>query len=186
MDPDLVLRSKRGDREAFEALAAAAFPRLYQIALGVLRDPASADDATQQAIIAIWRTLPRLRDPAAFEGWSYRILVRSCYAEAKHRPGWLAATSMSGYDAPLASDDLADVVDRDQLERGFRRLSAEHRAVIVLRYMLDWPLDRVAGTLGIPVGTVDSRLHRALGALRAAIDADARPTRSAGEPRFAR
>jgi RNA polymerase sigma-70 factor (ECF subfamily) len=185
VDQDLVRNAMAGDEEAFDALATAAFPRLFQVALGILREALSADDATQQAIITIWRTLPRLRDPARFDAWAYRILVRTCYAEAKRRRAWLPEAAISGDDIPVAVDDLLGVLTRDQLERGFRRLSAEHRAVIVLRYMLDLPLDRVADALDIPVGTVDSRLHRALKALRAALEADARPARTAGQPRFA-
>ena len=79
-------------------------------------------------------------------------------------------------DAPMVGDGLGPVVDRDQLERGFRRLSIDHRAVVVLHHYLDLPLDEVAIALGVPVGTVRSRLHHAMRALRAALDADARPT----------
>jgi RNA polymerase sigma-70 factor (ECF subfamily) len=75
----------------------------------------------------------------------------------------------------MQSDGSSSVIDRDQLERGFRRLSIEHRAVVVLHHYLDWPLDRVADALGIPAGTVRSRLHHAMRGLRAALDADARP-----------
>ena len=72
-------------------------------------------------------------------------------------------------------EGLSEVVDRDQLERGFRRLSLEHRAVVVLHHYLDWPLEQIAETLGVPTGTVRSRLHHAMRGLRAALDADARP-----------
>ena len=76
----------------------------------------------------------------------------------------------------MAADELNTVVNRDQLDRGFRRLSLDHRTVVVLHHYLDLPLDEVAETLGIPVGTVASRLHYAMRALRAALDADARST----------
>jgi RNA polymerase sigma-70 factor (ECF subfamily) len=76
----------------------------------------------------------------------------------------------------VAPEDVGSVVDRDQLERGFRRLSIDHRAVMVLHHYLGMTLDEVADTLGIPVGTVRSRLHHAMRGLRAALDADARPT----------
>jgi RNA polymerase sigma-70 factor (ECF subfamily) len=78
-------------------------------------------------------------------------------------------------DEPIAAESLGSVVDRDQLERGFRRLSIDHRAVVVLHHYLDLSLDEVAETLGVPAGTVRSRLHHAMRALRAAFDADARP-----------
>ena len=70
----------------------------------------------------------------------------------------------------------SSVVDRDQLERGFRRLSLDHRTVVVLHHYLDLPLDQVAEIIGIPAGTVASRLHHAMRGLRAALDADARST----------
>jgi RNA polymerase sigma factor (sigma-70 family) len=175
MDPDLVTMAQQGDQDAFEVLATLAHPRLYRVALGVLGEAGAADDATQQALIEMWRALPRLRDADKFEGWSYRLLVRACYAEAKRRPKWLPESAIGEAHVPVARDAYLDVVRRDQLERGMRRLCVEHRAVIVLRYMLDLPPEQVADALDLTVGTVGSRLNRALSALRAALDADARP-----------
>jgi RNA polymerase sigma factor (sigma-70 family) len=174
MDPELVARAQQGDQQAFKTLALAAHPRLFRIALGVLGDVQPAEDATQQALIAIWRYLPRLRDPERFDGWSYRLLVRACHTEAKHDPKWLPESAMTGEREPKASDDYLGVVERDRLERGFRRLSVEHRVVIVLRYMLDLPIAQVAEVLDISPKTVTSRQHRALQALRAEIEADER------------
>ena len=176
MDPELVTRAQRGDRSAFEALAAAAYPRLQRAALGVTQDSQAAEDATQQALIAVWRYLPRLRDPHKFDGWSYRLLVRACYAEAKTQPHWLPESVIKGPSEPSGPDETSVVVRRDQLARGFARLSVEHRTVIVLRHMLDLPQEQMAEALGIPVGTVGSRLSRALRALRAALEADERIT----------
>ena len=76
---------------------------------------------------------------------------------------------------PAAQGELESIVDRDQLERAFRRLSLDHRSVVVLHHYLDLTLDEVADVLGVPVGTVRSRLHHAMRGLRAALDADARP-----------
>ena len=142
MDPQLVTRAQKGDRPAFETLAAAAYPRLQRAALGVLQDAQAAEDATQQALIAVWRYLPRLRDPLKFDGWSYRLLVRSRYAEAKQRPRWLPEAAITGANEPRGPDDTSVVVQRDQLARGFARLSVQHRTVIVLRHMLDLPRSR--------------------------------------------
>jgi RNA polymerase sigma factor (sigma-70 family) len=139
-----------------------------------MQDAQAAEDATQQALIAVWRYLPRLRDPLKFDGWSYRLLVRACYAEAKQRPRWLPEAAITGANEPRGPDDTSVVVQRDQLARGFARLSVEHRTVIVLRHMLDLPQEQVAEALDIPVGTVASRLSRALKALRAAVEADDR------------
>jgi RNA polymerase sigma-70 factor (ECF subfamily) len=183
MDPELVTMAQQGDQQAFETLATLAHPRLYRVALGVLGDAAGADDATQRALVAVWRDLPRLRDADRFDAWSYRLLVRACYAEAKRRPGWLPESAIGEADVPAAPDDYHGVVERDQLERGLAQLSIEHRAVIVLRYMLDLPLDQVADALDMSVGTVNSRLHRALKALRAALDADARHATTMTAPR---
>ena len=88
MDQDLVVRVQQGDQRAFEALATADYPRLFRVAHGVMGDRGLAEDVTQQALLDIWRKLRRLRDPAKYEGWSYRLLVRVCYAEAKRQPKW--------------------------------------------------------------------------------------------------
>jgi RNA polymerase sigma-70 factor (ECF subfamily) len=174
MDPDLVVRAQQGDEVAFETLAVASQPRLYRLALGILRDSQLAEDATEQALVDIWRYLRRLRDVSKFEAWSYRLLVRACYAESKRRTKVVATSPMQPTDESHAPDPFLLVADRDQLEHGFQYLSLEHRAVIVLRYLLDLPLEQVAEALDIPVGTVGSRLNRAMQSLRAALDADAR------------
>ena len=175
MDTDLVTRAQHGDEEAFASLAVAVGDRLHAVAHRILRDIDLAEDATQQALLAIWRDLPQLRDPARFDAWSYRLLVRACYAEGRRGHNWTPNMRLLPSDEPMQADGSSAVVDRDQLERGFRRLSIDHRAVVVLHHYLDMPLDRVADTLGIPTGTVRSRLHHAMRGLRAALDADARP-----------
>ena len=175
MDAELIGRAQRGDEEAFASLAVAAGDRLHAVAHRILRDTDLAEDATQQALLAIWRDLPQLRDPARFDAWSYRLLVRACYGEARRTRRWAPNVRLLPVDDPDPSDDVSSVVDRDQLERGFRRLSIDHRAVVVLHHYLDLPLDEVADALGVPVGTVRSRLHHAMRGLRAALEADARP-----------
>ena len=175
MDQDLVKRAQQGDHVAFEALTVASHSRLYRVAHGILRDVHLAEDATQQAFLDIWRDIRRLKDPAKFEGWSYQLLVRVCYAEAGRKPDWVSDSEMLPTDELLVGDAFGVVVDRDQLRRGFQRLSVEHRAVIVLRYLLDMPMEQVAEALGVPPGTVGSRLSRATDSLRAVLEADARP-----------
>jgi len=179
MDRDLVARAQNGDRPAFEALTRANHPRLYRVALGILRDPHLAEDATQQAHLDIWRHLRRLRDVSRFEGWSYRLLVNACYDEAKRKPSWTPESAVQPADEPRAGDAFGAVVDRDELERGFSRLSVDHRAVIVMRYLADLPPEQVAEALDIPVGTVGSRLSRAMESLRAVLESDARPPKVA-------
>jgi RNA polymerase sigma-70 factor, ECF subfamily len=175
MDTELVIRVQHGDEDAFASLAVAAGDRLHAVAHRILRDTELAEDATQQALLTIWRDLPQLRDPARFDAWSYRLLVRACYAEGRRTRQWSPNLRLLPVDQPVP-DGLDVVVDRDQLERGFRRLSLEHRAVVVLHHYLDLSLDEIAETLGIPPGTVRSRLHHAMRGLRAALDADARTT----------
>jgi RNA polymerase sigma-70 factor (ECF subfamily) len=175
MDVDIVIRAQGGDSGAFATLAMESARRLNALAVGILRDRELAEDAVQQALVSIWRDLPTLRDPERFDAWSYRVLVRSCYAEARRRRRRLPELLGVAAREPMAPDDYAAVADRDQLARGFARLSLEHRAVVVLHEYLDLPLESVAHVLGIPAGTARSRFHRAIGALRAALEADGRP-----------
>ena len=172
MDSHLVLRAQRGDREAFSVLVTAIGERMRRVAYGILGDVHLAEDATQQAALGIWRDLPQLRDPDRFEAWSYRVLVRACHSEAREARRWLTAIPTMG-EAELG-DDFASVADRDQLERAFARLPVDQRAVVVLRHYADLPLDAIAIALDVPSGTVNSRLHRAMQALRALLEADAR------------
>ena len=177
MDAELIRRAQGGDEEAFASLAVAIGDRLHAVSHRILRDVDVAEDATQQALLSIWRDLPQLRDPERFDAWSYRLLVRACYAEGRRTRQWAPNLRLLPVDEPVDADDSSRVVDRDQLERGFRRLSIDHRAVVVLHHYLDLPLEEVADALGVPIGTVRSRLHYAMRGLRAALDADARPPR---------
>jgi RNA polymerase sigma-70 factor (ECF subfamily) len=175
MDTDLVVRAQQGDEEAFASLAVAVGGRLHAVAHRILRDIELAEDATQQALLTIWRDLPQLRDPARFDDWSYRLLVRACYAEGRRIRVWAPNLRLLSVDQPTGAGGLSEVIDRDQLERGFRRLSIDHRAVVVLHHYKNLPLDQVAEILGVPIGTVRSRLFHAMRGLRAALEADARP-----------
>jgi RNA polymerase sigma-70 factor (ECF subfamily) len=175
VDTELVMRAQRGDRAAFGLLAADIATRFLAVSRRILRDVDLAEDAVQQALVAIWRDLPQLRDPARFDAWSYRLLIRACYAEGRRTRHWAPNLRVLPADEPASSGDFDAVIYRDQLETAIRRLSVDHRAVLVLHHYADIPLDRVAQILEIPVGTVYSRLHHAMRAMRAALDADARP-----------
>jgi RNA polymerase sigma factor (sigma-70 family) len=175
MDPELVIRAQRGDEEAFASLAVACGDRLHAVAHRILRDVDLAEDATQQALLAIWQNLPMLRDPARFEAWSYRLLVNACYDEGRRSRVWKPNLKVLHDDVAAAPDALGQVHDRDQLERGFRRLSIDHRAVLVMYQYLHLSTDEVGEALGIPAGTVRSRLTYAVRAMRAALEADERP-----------
>jgi RNA polymerase sigma-70 factor (ECF subfamily) len=175
VDTELVRRAQRGDGEAYTLLLANGLAERYLgVARWILRDIDLAEDATQQALLRIWRDLPQLRDPARFEAWAYRILVRACHAEGRRQRRWMPSFGLVSGERGATGDGLDWIVDRDQLESAFRHLSFDHRTVVVLHYYVDLPLDRIAELLGIPAGTVQSRLFYAMRALRAALDADAR------------
>jgi RNA polymerase sigma-70 factor (ECF subfamily) len=175
MERELVERARRGDHDAFSALAGAAIPRLDAAAWLILRDTEQAQDAVQNALVLAWRDLPALRDPDRFGAWLHRLLVRACIDEARRHRRHRTEVTLLDIDRPTPGAGMeSSVADRDQLERGFLRLPADMRAVIVLHHYLDLPLPEVAVTLDIPVGTAKSRLHRALAHLRAALEADGR------------
>jgi len=177
---DLVERARNGDREAFAALVRAAIDRMYALASRILRDSDLAEDAVQGTLMTVWRQLPTLRDPDRFEAWVRRLLVHACYAEARRRRTWAANVRVLPADGPAGPDGLISVVDRDALDRAFRRLSIEQRAVFVLHHHVGLPLTEIAETLGVPAGTARSRLHYATRILRAAVEADAAPVAPEG------
>ena len=175
MQRDLVELAQRGDHDAFASLARTAISRLDAAAWLILGDPDQAKDAVQNALVRAWRDLPTLRDPDRFDPWLHRLLVRACIDEARRLRRHRIDVELIDIDVPAPASGMESVVaDRDQLERGFLRLDPEMRAVIVLHYYLDLSLPDVAVSLGIPLGTAKSRLHRAVGQLRSALDADAR------------
>jgi RNA polymerase sigma factor (sigma-70 family) len=174
VDRSLVERAKRGDAEAFDALARTVGDRCMAIAVRILRDADLAEDAVQAALIVAWRELRTLRDPERFEPWLHRILTNECYAEARRRRRWSADIRILHLESGPEPAGILTVNDRDQLERAFRRLTLEQRAVLVFHHYLDLTAAEVAARLGIPVGTAKSRLHHATIALRASLEADAR------------
>jgi RNA polymerase sigma-70 factor (ECF subfamily) len=175
MDRVLVERAQRGDREAFQAVAFALSDRLFGVAQRVLRDFDGAGDALQVALVRIWRDLPSLQDPERVEAWATRILIRSCHDQLRRdrrtAPGLRVMTLES-----VGADPAGAITNREEMERAFRRLNSEQRAIIVLQYYRDLSLPEIAELLGIPLGTVRSRAHYAKRILRAAIEADSRPT----------
>ena len=180
MQRDLVERATKGDQAAFESLVRLSAGRLFATAYRILRDHHLAEDALQQTLVTIWDELPRLRDPDRFDAWSDRVIVRASVAPARRerRGGPVIRLLPDDADAdPVAAhgaDEFGRIADRDQLERGFRRLTPDQRAILVLQHYNGLSLAEIADVLGIPVGTAGSRIHHASRALRAAIDADDR------------
>src|SRR5262245_39960674 len=175
----------RGDREAFGLLVKSTSDRMYAIATRILRDADLAEDALQGSLITAWRELPRLRDPDRFEAWVRRLLVHACYAEARRRRRWAGNVRVLPVDGPAGADEMLSVADRDALDRAFRRLTVEQRAVFVLHHHLGLALVELADTLGIPAGTARSRLHYATRLLREAIEADLQPVLPESQGRLA-
>jgi RNA polymerase sigma-70 factor (ECF subfamily) len=178
VDRALIEAARSGDEEAFGSIARGMADRLFAVAYRILRDVGRAEDAVQHALVTAWRELPGLREAERFEAWVHRILVHACYAEARQARRWSANVRVLSIDASAEPDTAHRVVLRDALERRFRRLPPEQAAVFVLHHYLGWPLGEIAGTLGVPLGTVKSRMHYAATSLRAALEADART----GEP----
>jgi RNA polymerase sigma-70 factor, ECF subfamily len=175
----LVERARKGDHDAFAELARAAVVRLDRAARLILRDPELARDAVQDGLIRAWRDLPGLRDPAAFDGWLHRLTVNACLDLARRRRRRPIEVELSPIHHPTVADASAGIAQRDQVENVLRSLEPDGRAIVVLHYYLGMSLAEVAATLRIPVGTVKSRLHRALGDMRLAIDSDADEPRRA-------
>ena len=162
----LVERAREGDEAAFTELLDLDGDRCYAIAYRILRDVERAQDAVQQAFLLAWRELPRLRDPERFEVWLHRLVVNACYEELRRYRRWTTHVRALPDDGPGGGDETVSIDDRDALERAFRRLSPEHRAVVVLHHHAGLPLASIAEVAGVPVGTVKSRLHYATRLLR--------------------
>ena len=171
---ELVERASNGDHDAFAVLVGASVARLEAVARLILRDQELARDAVQDAYLRAWRDLPGLRDPERFDAWLHRLTVNACLDALRRRKRRPIEVDLSPIMPPAIGDQTGNIADRDQLERGFRRLRAEHRAALVLHYYVGMSASAMAESLDIPVGTAQSRLHRALAELRAAIAADER------------
>ena len=172
MRTESVQRAMAGDHVAFSELVDLEGDSCYSIALGILRDVELAQDAVQQTFLLAWRDLPKLRDPERFGRWLRRLLVRACYEEARRYRRWsvrIRVLPVDGPDEPTQRDQTLRIADREELEQAFSRLSPEHRAVVILHHQVGLALPEVADIVGVPVGTVKSRLHYATRRLRAAI-----------------
>ena len=155
--------------QAFLRLADEHLDAAYRLARAILHDATDAQDATHDAFEQAWRKWSTLRDPSRFEPWFDRILVNTC--RDRLRSTRRQATDISAEVAITAGDPFGQANDRDLLANAIASLSPDHRVVVALRYYRDLPVDEIASRLGIPAGTVQSRLHYALQRLHAAIDA---------------
>ena len=174
MRRDLVQRAMAHDHEAFTELARLAIDKLYAIARLILHDSDRADDAVQEALVGAWRDIAVLRDPDRFDVWLRRLLIHACYREARKGRQRSLVELHVPVIGPAAPDAIGAVADRDQLEPAFLRLAPDQRAMIVLHFYIGLPVAETADILGIPVGTLKSRLNRTTRAMRATLEAEAR------------
>lgn len=177
-----VTRAMAGDHDAFAALTNANVDRMYSLARGITRDADRAEDATQEALVRAWRELPKLRDPARFQAWLRRLLVNACYDEGRRIRSRAEVVLLSDHH-PAIADESSSVIDRDRLDRAFRRLPIEQRVVTVLNHVEGLTHEEIAETLDLPLGTVKSRARYALAGLRSALEADDRTPIAAPERR---
>ena len=182
MDGDLIEAARNGDRAAYVDLIRVRQDHLFATAQRVLRDIDRAEDALQDALVIAWRDLRGLRDPDRFDAWLQRLVINVCISQATRERRRTSNLRVLPVDGPAGSDDTLSVADRDQLDRGFRRLPADQRAILVMRHYLGYAPAEIAQTLGIPDGTARSRLHHAHRAMRAALEADARSAVKEGRP----
>ena len=171
---ELVERAAEGDRDAFDLLLSDALNRLYAIARLILRDADLAEDAVQEALINCWRELPRLRDVNRFDAWLNRLLVNAATDQhRRHRRFHAVIAPIT--DRRVEPDFAIQVAIADELRVAFDRLALEQRVALVLHHYLGLTAVEIGDALGIPTGTAKSRLHYAMEAMRAAVDANARP-----------
>ena len=185
VDAALIRRAGHGDLAAFDQLVASRLDRCFRLAWAILENEADAADATQDAFMAAWRQLPRLRDPAAFDGWLNRIVANAARMARRHRvrlrevqvrpmtPPVEELATAAIPDPRRDRSDVEAVVERDAIGRAFDRLRPQERAILALHHVDERPVAEIARTLGIPVGTAKWRLHAARRALERAMEAEA-------------
>ena len=150
--------------------------RLDTAARLILRDAELARDAVQEATLRAWRNMSGLRDPGRFDAWLHRLIVNACLDLARQRRSRIIEVELTSLHDAHIGDATSRVTDADYVERMLVLLDPAQRAVVVLHYYLDLSLPETAAALGIPLGTVKSRLGRALEAMRISIAAEADPS----------
>jgi RNA polymerase sigma-70 factor (ECF subfamily) len=169
----LVRRAQRGDLAAFDTLLSGHLDRSFRFACTVLGSEADARDAVQDAYIAVWRQLPRLREPERFGSWLGRIVLNECRQSLRRR-GRVREISLTGLPAELTADrgtraTQADIDDRDALQRAFDHLTIDQRAILAFHHLEEQPVAEIAARLGVPTGTAKWRLYSARRALEHAL-----------------
>jgi RNA polymerase sigma-70 factor (ECF subfamily) len=160
---DLVGRVRAGDRSAFDELVGPLINQAFRLAFGMLHDREAAEDAVQEAALLAWRKLGNLRPGSEMRPWFLAIVANQCRTTARGR--WWTVLRIEGRAWPTSGFEDRIVRGAD-LRAALRKLAPEHREALVLRYFLDLPVEEVAAIAGVPMGTVKSRINRALAAMR--------------------
>jgi RNA polymerase sigma-70 factor (ECF subfamily) len=165
-----ILRAQSGDGEALNALLEAVQAPLYRYILSLVREEALAEDILQEVFLRIYRKLRWLREPQVFRAWAYQIATRESFRHLKLERRWVdrfkdeSAGPEPNLSLPSRDELAPELIER--LHYLVAKLSPASRAVIVLYYLHEMSLDETAAVLGIPLGTVKSRLAYGLGSLR--------------------
>lgn len=183
-DDGVIARAAAGDTAAFDLLVATRLDRCYRLAYAILGNKSDAADATQEGMLSAWRQLSRLRDPASFDGWLNRIVANAARTSRRHRvrlreiqmpvadePDGTASDALPGQRVATAHD--AAVASADAFARAFQRLRDKERVILLLHHLEQRPIDEIARSLGIPIGTVKWRLHAARQSLERAMETEA-------------
>ena len=168
-DEDLVERAARGDVDAFEALVAARLTRSFRTASAILGSEADAHDVVQEAFVAAWRQLPKLRDRTRFDAWLNRTIVNRCRDTLRRRKRSREVAIDGALDLQSAADAGGEM---EALTAAFERLSVDQRHLLVMHHLHRVPVADLATQLGIPEGTTKWRLHAARAALTRELEAD--------------
>jgi len=171
MDSQWLEQCREGDSLAIERLVQTWQQDVYRLALSILDDPADADDATQEVFLSALRALESFRGHASFKTWLFSIAINVCrnrLQRAKRR-GRLQQILQSLFAQEQAHPEKETVQNESDSElwQAVRTLDDKHRIPVILRYYHDLPVNDIAEMLGIPSGTVHSRLNHAREQLRA-------------------
>lgn len=174
MQRSLIERARAGDRDAFEALVRLKVDAVYRTSLAILGNPADAQDATQEALVSMWRSFRGLRDPERFDAWLGRIVTNACRMALRRRRTVREIPMPVGFaeQAPDTDDAFAASNASDRFDRAFDSLAVEQRALLVAHHLDGRSIESLAAELGVPIGTAKSRLFTARKALGRALGTD--------------
>jgi len=164
----LVVQARRGSRDAASTLFRRHWATVWQVAYAVLGSRAAADDAAQEAMISAFGALESFDERRPLGPWLKRIAFNRAVDELRRDRTSLTADGDDG--ALLLAVDAPELAAEGPIPAAVARLSTERRTVIVLHYWLDCTQEQIAGILGLPHGTVASRLGRALSELRSLLE----------------